>query len=57
MLRKRVYPYEYMDKCEKCNEIKLPTVEEVYSNLTIKDITDEDYKHAKKVWKSFELKI
>ena len=27
-----------------------------YSNLNMEDITDVDYKHAKKVWKNFEIK-
>ena len=32
-LRKGVYPYEYMDKWEKCNEGKLPDKELFYSEL------------------------
>ena len=33
LLRKGVYPYEYMDDWEKFNETTLPEKEEFYSNL------------------------
>ena len=46
-LRKGVYPCEYMDSCERFNEISLPDKEAFYSNLNMEDITDVDYKHAK----------
>ena len=48
LLRKSVYPHEYMDK--------LPEKEEFYSNLNIEDITDVDYVHAKGVSKDSEIK-
>ena len=49
LLRKGVYPYEYMDDLEKFNETTLLEKEEFYSNLNLKDITDADYTHAKRV--------
>ena len=33
MLRKGVYPYEYMDNWERFNETLLPSKESFYSNL------------------------
>ena len=57
MLQKGVYPYEYMDDWEKFNETSLPEKEDFYSHLNIKDITDADYAHAKRVYKDFEIKI
>ena len=33
LLRKGVYPYEYMDTCERFSEISLPSKEDFYSNL------------------------
>ena len=42
LLRKGVYPYEYMDDWEKFNETTLPEKEEFYSNLNMEDITDAD---------------
>ena len=49
MLRKGVYPYEYMDEWEKFNETSLPKKEELYSNLIMKDITDAGYMYGKRV--------
>ena len=56
MLRKGVYPQEYMDDWEKINETALPKKEEFYSNLNMEDITNLDYMHAKRVCKNFEIK-
>ena len=50
LLRKGVYPYEYMDSWEKFDENTLPPKEPFYSNFNLEDINDEDYKHAQKVW-------
>ena len=43
LLRKDVYPYEYMDKWEKFKEESLPDKESFYSELNKKHITDEDF--------------
>ena len=56
LLRKGVYPYEYMDSWEKFNETALPPKKDFYSNLNLEDISDEDYAHAQKVWDVFEIK-
>ena len=45
LLRKGVYPYEYMDDWEKFNETSLPEKENFYSNLNMEDITNADYTH------------
>ena len=55
LLRKGVYPYEYMDDWDKFNEKKLPCKESFYSNLTMEDISDTDYKHANNVFEKFNL--
>ena len=57
LLRKDVYLYEYMDDWEKFKETSLPEKEDFYSYLNMGDITDEDYAHAKRVLKDFEIKI
>ena len=56
LLRKGVYPYQYMDDWEKFNETTLAEKKEFYSNLNIEDITDAYYMHVKKVCKDFEIK-
>ena len=43
LLRKGVYPYEYMDNWERFNETSLPSKESFYSNLSMEDIDDIDY--------------
>ena len=55
LLRKGVYPYEYMDIWERFSEISLPSKEDFYSNLNMEDIGDVDYKHANNVFKRFKL--
>ena len=55
MLRKGVYPYEYMDTWERFNEISLPSKEDFYNNLYMEDISDIDYRHANNVFKRLKL--
>ena len=55
LLRKGVYPYEYIDTCERFSEISLPSKEDFYSNLNMEDISDIDYRHANNVFKRFKL--
>ena len=57
LLRKGIYPYEHMDSCERFNETSLPGDKKAfYSKLNLKDITDEDYAHAQKVFEELNLK-
>jgi len=51
--RKGVYPYEYTDSWGKLKETRLPEKEDFYSTLTEEHIKEEDYIHAKEVWKHF----
>ena len=55
LLRKGVYPYEYMDERNKFDEKELPSKGLFYSSLTMEDISDTDYKHANNVFKKFNL--
>ena len=52
LLKKQIYPYEYMDSFERFHEAQLPEKEKFYSSLSGKGITDEDYAHAKRVWEA-----
>ena len=55
LLRKGVYPYEYMDNWERFNETSLPNKESVHSNLNMENIDDIDYRHGNNVFKRFKL--
>ena len=56
LLRKGVFPYEYMDSWEKLDENALPPEKDFYSNLNLEDISDKDYLHAQKVRDLFKIK-
>ena len=56
LLRKGVYPFQYMDSWERFNEKSLPDKKAFYSNLIMAKIADVDYSHAKRVYKSLSNK-
>ena len=53
LLRKSVYPYEYMDSFERFFETSLLDKDVFYSNLNMESITDIDYRHANNVFNKF----
>ena len=53
LLRKGVYPYEYMDSWERFNDTSLPPKKDFCSELFLEDISDKDYLHAQKVFKEY----
>ena len=56
LLRKGIYPYEYIDSWERFDETSLSDKEAFYSSLNMEGITSVDYRHAKRVYKEFKLK-
>ena len=56
LIRKGVYPYEYMDSWDKFEEKRLPSKDEFYSKLNMSGISEKDHQHACKVWNKFDLK-
>ena len=56
LLRKGVYPYEYIDSWERFNETSLTDKKTFYNELNFDDITDKDYNHAENVWEVFGMK-
>ena len=50
LLRKSIYPYEYMDSWERFDETSLPDKKAFYSELYLEDITNEDYIHSQKIF-------
>ena len=55
LLKKGVYPYEYMNNWERFNETSLPSKESLYRNLNMEDIDDIDYRHGSNVFNKFKL--
>ena len=56
LLRKSVYPYEYMDEQKKFYETTLPENKEIYGNINMEYITNVHHTHTKRVCKDFEVK-
>ena len=52
--RKKVYLYDFMDSFEKFNH-QLPEKEAFFSKLNGENISDEDFKHARKIWNEFGM--
>ena len=55
LTRKGVYPYEYINSCDRFEETQLPPISAFYSNLNTSLISEEDYLHAQRVWKEFGI--
>ena len=43
-------PYEYLDDSKKFDETQLLQKEDFCSHLTMENVTDADYTHAKRVY-------
>ena len=57
LLRKGIYPYEYMDHWEKFNRRSLPEKLNFYSQQNMKDNIYANCMHQKRVCKYFDRKI
>ena len=56
LLRKGVFPYDYVDSEEKLQDTMLPPKEDFYSKLSQQHISDVDYEFAKEVWHKLKIK-
>ena len=56
LTKKGIYPYDYFDNAKKYNEQKLPNKEAFFNKINNKNISDEDYTHAKNVFEKFKCK-
>ena len=54
LCKKGIYPYDYFDNTKKHNAQKLPNKEEFFNKINNKNISDEDYNHAKNVFEKFK---
>ena len=57
LLGKDVYPHEYMNSWERCDEPSLLDKKAFYSKLYIEDITAKVYAHAQKMFEELKRKI
>ena len=55
LLRKGLYPYQYMDSWKRFNETELPSKDKFYSKLNLEDISADGYAHAFNVWNTFNI--
>ena len=55
-LKKGIYQYEYMDSMDRFDQTEVPSIEKCYSSLQMKHISENEYKHARKVWEIFDIK-
>ena len=53
LLRKGVYPYDYVCEASKFEGTSLPSKEQFYSQLSQQHISDANYAHAQHVWQTF----
>lgn len=53
VLKKGVYPYEYMNDAQRLEETSLPPINCFYSQLNEESISEEEYHRAKTVWNKF----
>lgn len=56
LMKKGIYPYEYMDNWDRFNEKELPPIGKFYSSLKNEGISEEEYDHAQTIWREFECK-
>ena len=50
LIKKGIYPYEYMNDWDKFKENELPPKEVFYSKLNMVGVREEDYEHVNRVW-------
>ena len=55
LLRKGVYPYEYMDSWKRFNETTCLNKKYFSREFNLEDITDQECAHAQKVFEGFRL--
>ena len=53
LLRKGVFPYEYLSSFDKFNDHELPPRESFFSTLRGEECSQEDYDYAQRVWTAF----
>ena len=55
LIRKGIYPYEYMDNWGRFEETTLPPVSSFHSKLNMSGVSNQDYEDVCKVWRDFGI--
>ena len=55
LTHKGVYPYEYMDCWERCNDTESPFHGKFHSTLSDSNITEADYTRGLFIWDHFKI--
>ena len=53
LLKKGVYPYEYMNSVQRYDETDLPPIKDFYSSLSGTTISVDEHEWAKKMWQKY----
>jgi len=56
LIRKGVYPYDYMNSHERFDETCLPPRDKFFNRLSGQEISENDYAFAHEVWNMFNMK-
>lgn len=56
LLRKGVFPYDYISSVDRLEETSLPSRDNFFNKLTDRECTIEDYSHAENVWTTFNCR-
>lgn len=56
LIRKGIFPYEFVSSYDSLQTTSLPNQNQFYSSLTNTNVSDYDYKHAVDVWRHFQCK-
>ena len=56
LMRKGVYPYEYVSSMDRFEKTQLPAPEAFYSSLNMPNISDDDYQHTQLVWNQLRIR-
>ena len=53
LTRKGIYPYECVSSWDCFKESQLSPIEAFYSNLSMTNVSEDDYQHAQRIWNEF----
>ena len=56
VMRKGIFPYEYLTSTKVFEETQLPPIEKFYSSLTEATVSQDDYDYAHKIWDTYNMK-